>query len=147
VGPLGSAKASALVVPWCTYTAPEVAHVGLHEAEAKAQGIAVETLTVPLAEVDRAVLEGDSEGFLRVHLKQGTDQILGATLVAERAGDAIAEICLAMTRGIGLGAIASVVHPYPTEAEVVRKAADLWRRGKLTPAVKRLLEWWLRVKR
>jgi pyruvate/2-oxoglutarate dehydrogenase complex dihydrolipoamide dehydrogenase (E3) component len=147
LGPLGSARASALTVPWCTYTAPEVAHVGMYEADAKAKGIAVETLTVPLAEVDRAVLEGDDAGFLRVHLRRGSDEILGATLVAERAGDAIAEVCLAMTKRIGLGAIASVVHPYPTEAEVVRKAADLWRRGKLTPAVKRTLGWWLRVRR
>jgi pyruvate/2-oxoglutarate dehydrogenase complex dihydrolipoamide dehydrogenase (E3) component len=150
LGPLGSVRASALVVPWCTYTAPEVAHVGMYEADAKAKGIAVETLTVPMAEVDRAVLEsereGDDEGFLRVHLKKGTDQILGATLVADRAGDMIAELCLAMTKKIGLGAITAVVHPYPTEAEVVKKAADLWRRGRLTPRVKRLLDWWFRVR-
>ena len=139
--------ASALVVPWCTFTAPEIAHVGMYEADARAKRIAVETLTVPLAEVDRSVLEGDDEGFLRIHLKEGTDEILGATLVAERAGDMIAELCLAMTKRIGLGAIASVIHPYPTEAEVIKKAADLWRRGRLTPRVKRLLGWLLRVRR
>ena len=147
LGPLGSARASALIVPWCTYTAPEVAHVGMYEADAKAKGIAVETLTVPMAEVDRSVLEGDAEGFLRLHLKRGTDEILGATLVADRAGDMIAELCLAMTKKIRLGAIAAVVHPYPIEAEVVKKAADLWRRGRLTPRVKRLLGWWFRVRR
>jgi len=146
LGPLGSARASALVVPWCTFTAPEIAHVGMYEADARAKGIAVESLTVPLAEVDRAVLEGDDEGFLRIHLKKGTDEILGATLVAERAGDMIAELCLAMTKRIGLGAIASVVHPYPTEAEVIKKAADLWRRGRLTPRVKRLFAWWFRAR-
>jgi len=145
LGPLGAAKASALVVPWCTYTAPEIAHIGMYEHDAKKKGIAVDTLTVPLAEVDRAVLEGDDEGFLRVHLKRGTDEILGATLVAAHAGDMIAELCLAMTKKIGLGAIASVIHPYPTESEVIKKAADTWRRGKLTPAVKKIFGWWFRA--
>jgi pyruvate/2-oxoglutarate dehydrogenase complex dihydrolipoamide dehydrogenase (E3) component len=146
IGPLGSARVSDLVVPWCTYTAPEIAHVGRYE-DARKKGIAVDTLTVPLAEVDRAVLEGDDEGFLRVHLKRGTDEILGATLVADHAGEMIAELCLAITKRIGLGAIASVIHPYPTQAEVIKKAADLWRKGKLTPAVKKVLAWWLRVMR
>jgi pyruvate/2-oxoglutarate dehydrogenase complex dihydrolipoamide dehydrogenase (E3) component len=147
VGPLGRARASALVVPRCTYTSPEVAHVGMYEQDAHAKGTAVDTLTVPLAEVDRAVLdsEGDEQGFLRVHLKKGTDEILGATLVADHAGDLIAELCLATTKRIGLGAIASVIHPYPTQSEVIKKAADAWRRGKLTPAVKKLFGWWFRA--
>jgi pyruvate/2-oxoglutarate dehydrogenase complex dihydrolipoamide dehydrogenase (E3) component len=143
IGSLGGrARASALVVPWCTYTSPEIAHVGMYEKDAAAKGIAVDTLTVPLAEVDRPILEGDEEGFLRIHLKQGTDEILGATLVAEHAGDMLPELCLAMTKKIGLGAIASVIHPYPTQAEIIKKAADTWRRGKLTPAVKKIFGWW-----
>jgi pyruvate/2-oxoglutarate dehydrogenase complex dihydrolipoamide dehydrogenase (E3) component len=143
IGPLGGrAKASALVVPWCTYTAPEIAHVGMYEKDAAAKGIAVDTLTVPLTEVDRPILEGEDEGFLRVHLKQGTDEILGATLVADHAGDMLPELCLAMTKKIGLGAIAAVIHPYPTQAEIIKKAADTWRRGKLTPTVKKIFGWW-----
>ncbi len=141
----GRGKASALTVPWCTYTSPEVAHVGLYERDARDRGIAVDTLTVPLADNDRAVLDGEDEGFLRVHLERGSDRILGATLVAEHAGDMLGELCLAITQGIGLGSIAGVIHSYPTQAEVVKKAADTWRRGKLTPRVRKLFSWWFRV--
>jgi pyruvate/2-oxoglutarate dehydrogenase complex dihydrolipoamide dehydrogenase (E3) component len=142
-----TAKASSLVVPWCTYTSPEIAHVGLYEADARARGIAVETITVPLSEVDRAKLDGEDEGFLRVHLKRGSDEILGATLVAEHAGEMIGELCLAITANVGLGAIQRTIHPYPTQAEVIRKAADAWRRTKLTPAAKRAFGLWFRLTR
>lgn len=141
----GRAKASALVVPWCTYTTPEVAHVGLYEKEAQEKGIAVDTLTIPLEANDRALLDGAEQGFLRVHLEKGKDRILGATLVAEHAGDMIGEICLAITQGIGLGKIAGVIHPYPTQGEVFKKAADTYRRGALTPLVKKIFGWWFRV--
>ena len=141
----GRAKASALTIPWCTYTSPEIAHVGLYGRDARERRLEVDTLTVPLAENDRAILDGEDEGFLRVHLEHGTDKILGATLVAEHAGDILGELCLAITQGIGLGSIASVIHPYPTQAEVVKKAADTWRRGKLTPRVKKLFGWWFRM--
>jgi pyruvate/2-oxoglutarate dehydrogenase complex dihydrolipoamide dehydrogenase (E3) component len=141
----GRAKASALTIPWCTYTTPEVAHVGLYEKEAREKGIEVDTLTVQLSTVDRAILDGADEGFLRLHLKKGTDQILGATLAAEHAGDMLGELCLAITHKIGLGKIASVIHPYPTQGEVVKKAADAWRRTKLTPGVKKLFGAWFRV--
>jgi len=138
-------KATGLVVPWCTYTSPEVAHVGLYEREAHERGIAVETLTLPLREVDRAVLDGEDAGFLRVHLKRGSDRILGATLVAEHAGETLGELCLAITAGIGLGRIQGTIHPYPTQAEVIRKAADAWRRSKLTPAARRVFTAWFRL--
>ncbi len=141
----GRAKASDLVIPWCTYTSPEIAHVGLYEREATERGVAVDTLTIPLAEVDRALLDGEAEGFLRVHLKKGSDTILGATLVAEHAGDMLGELCLAITAGVGLGKIAGVIHPYPTQGEVVKKAADTWRRGKLTPFVQKLFALRFRV--
>jgi pyruvate/2-oxoglutarate dehydrogenase complex dihydrolipoamide dehydrogenase (E3) component len=141
----GRARASDLVVPWCTYTSPEIAHVGMYEQEARQAGHEVESLTVPLSEVDRAVLDGAEEGFLRIHLQKGKDRILGATLVAEHAGDMIGELSLAMTAGIGLGRIAGVIHPYPTQAEVIKKAADSWRRGKLTPFVQRVLALFFRL--
>jgi pyruvate/2-oxoglutarate dehydrogenase complex dihydrolipoamide dehydrogenase (E3) component/uncharacterized membrane protein YdjX (TVP38/TMEM64 family) len=142
-GTFGRKKASALTVPWCTYTTPEVAHVGLSEHDATARGIEVTTLAIPLREVDRAVLDGEDDGFLRVHLKKGSDRIVGATLVATHAGDMISELTLAMTAGIGLGAIASTIHPYPTQAEVMKKAADAYNRTRLTPTVKALFRWWL----
>lgn len=141
----GRAKASDLVVPWCTYTSPEVAHVGLYAEEARERGLDVETVTIPLAELDRALLDDETEGFLRVHLRAGKDRILGATLVAAHAGDMLGELCLAITAGVGLGKIASVIHPYPTQGEVVKKAADAWRRGKLTPFVKRVFGWRFRL--
>jgi pyruvate/2-oxoglutarate dehydrogenase complex dihydrolipoamide dehydrogenase (E3) component len=141
----GRQKASRLVMPWCTYTDPEIAHVGLYEGEARDLGHEVETLTLPLAEVDRAVLDGAEEGFLRLHLAKGGDRILGATLVSPHAGDQLGELYLAVTHRIGLGKIASVIHPYPTQVEVIKKAADAHRRGKLTPTVKRLFDLWFRV--
>ena len=141
----GRAKASDLVVPWCTFTSPEIAHVGMYEKDARAAGHEVDTVTVPLQDNDRAVLEGADEGFLRVHLQKGKDRILGATLVADHAGDMIGELSLAVTAGIGLGRIAGVIHPYPTQAEVIKKAADTWRRGKLTPLVRKLFALFFRV--
>jgi len=144
---LGRRKASALLVPWCTYTSPEVAHVGLSPHEAAARGVAVTTLRLSLEDLDRAVLDGETDGFLHIHLRPGTDRIVGATLVAEHAGDMISEITLAMAGGIGLGRIASVIHPYPTQAEIVRKAGDAYNRTRLTPTVKRLFSWWLGVRR
>jgi len=143
----GRAKVSALTVPWCTYTSPEIAHVGLYEREAREKGIEIETLTLPLSSVDRAILDGADEGFLRVHVAKGSKdgRILGATLVAEHAGDMLGELCLAVTHGIGLAKIAGVIHPYPTQGEVVKKAADTWRRGKLTPAVKKIFKLWFRT--
>jgi len=139
----GSQKNSALTVPWCTYTDPEVAHVGITTADAAARGVELVTLTVPLAEVDRAVLDGETEGFARVHLKKGTDRIMGATIVARHAGDMINELSLAIGSGLGLSAIGRTIHPYPTQGEAIRKLADAYNRGRLTPAVKKLLTAWL----
>lgn len=134
----GRARASRLVVPWATYTSPELAHVGLHEADAQTRGTAVDVVRVPFHDVDRAILDGEEHGLLKVVLAKGTDRILGATLVAAHAGDMIGEIALAMTAGLGLSRIGQTIHPYPTQSEVFRKAADQWRRRKLTPRVKTL---------
>jgi len=143
----GRQKSSALVVPWCTYTDPEIAHVGMYEAEAKDKGIAVTTLTVPMSSVDRALLDGEAEGFARVHLRKGSDTILGATIVAGHAGDMINEFSLAITAGLGLSAIGKTIHPYPTQGEVVKKLADAYNRTRLTPTAKRIFSAWLRWQR
>ena len=143
----GRAKATDLVIPWCTYTSPEVAHVGISETEAKKTGIEVESLTVPLSEVDRAILDGETDGFLRLHYQKGKDRILGGTLVAEHAGDMIGELSLAITAGVGLGKISGTIHPYPTQAEVFKKAADAWRRTKLTPTVRKVFSLFFKLLR
>ena len=140
---LGSKKASALTIPWCTYTDPEIAHVGMYEKDAEEKGIQVDTFVRSLNEVDRAVLDGEDEGFVKVHVKKGTDQILGATIVARHAGDMISEISVAMAGNMGLGTIANVIHPYPTQAEAIKQAGDAYNRTRLTPFVKRLFGWWL----
>jgi pyruvate/2-oxoglutarate dehydrogenase complex dihydrolipoamide dehydrogenase (E3) component len=134
----GRAKSSALTIPWCTYTEPEIAHVGLYPKQAEEQGVALETFTRELAEVDRAVLEGRTKGFVRVHVRKGSDRIAGATIVAQNAGDMISEITLAMTNGLGLKHIAATIHPYPTQAEAVRQVGDAYNRTRLTPFAKKL---------
>lgn len=144
---LGRAKASRLIIPWCTYTSPEVAHVGIYPHEAAQQGLTLSTFTQPLSGVDRALLDGEDEGFVRVYCKQGSDRILGATIVAAHAGDMIGEIVMAMKHRIGLGKISAVIHPYPTQAEAIRKLGDQFNRTKLTPTVKWLFTKWLRWNR
>jgi pyruvate/2-oxoglutarate dehydrogenase complex dihydrolipoamide dehydrogenase (E3) component len=144
---MGRQKVSSLIMPWCTYTDPEIAHVGMYEADAKAKGIALTTLTVPLSDIDRAVLDGEAEGFARVHLRKGTDKILGATIVARHAGEMINEFSLAITNGLGISAIGKTIHPYPTQAEVIKRLADAYNRTRLTPFVKRLLSGWLKWQR
>jgi pyruvate/2-oxoglutarate dehydrogenase complex dihydrolipoamide dehydrogenase (E3) component len=140
---LGRAKAGALTIPWCTYTDPEVAHVGLYEHEARARGLEVQTFTEELSRVDRAILDGETDGFVKVHLKAGRDRILGATAVGRHAGEMISELTLAMSRRIGLGALADTIHPYPTQAEAIKRAGDAYQRTRLTPFVKWLLGKWL----
>lgn len=142
--PLGLAYASAdsLIMPWCTFTEPEIAHVGLYEAEANAKGLEVETYIYKLDEVDRAILDGEDKGFARVHIQKGTDKILGATIVAARAGDMINEFSVLMKAGAGAKTIAGTIHPYPTQAEVNKKVVNLWRKAHFTEGQKNLLRKW-----
>ena len=139
---LGTARTSSLIIPWCTYTEPEIAHVGMYEADARAKGLEVETFTQPFDEVDRAVLDGETDGFARVHVKKGTDDILGATIVAGHAGSLISEITVAMKAGVGLGVIGGTIHPYPTQSEAVRKVANLMRKSRFSARQKSILGRW-----
>ncbi|MCL4179694.1 MAG: mercuric reductase [Verrucomicrobia bacterium] len=139
----GRAKVSSLIIPWSTYTSPEIAHVGLYEREAKEQGIEVDTYTQEMSKVDRAILDDETAGFVRVHVRKGTDDIVGATVVAAHAGDLIGELTLAMKGGLGLKTIGATIHPYPTQAEAIRKTGDLYNRTRLTPFVKKLMTHWL----
>jgi len=143
----GRAKASQLIIPWCTYTSPEVAHVGLLASDAEQLGIAIDTFTQPLNAVDRAILDSETEGFVKVHVRQGTDRIVGATIVGSHAGEMISEVTLAMRNGIGLKGFAATIHPYPTQADALRKIGDQYNKTRLTPWTKRLLKWLISVGR
>lgn len=135
-------KASSLLIPWVTYTDPEVAHVGRYDVTAEAEGIRVQSFVQPLAETDRGRTDGVERGFVKVHVRAGSDKILGATIAGPRAGEMIAEIGVAMTAGMGLQKLAMVIHPYPTLAEAIKKVADSYNRTRLTPTTRRLFGWW-----
>jgi pyruvate/2-oxoglutarate dehydrogenase complex dihydrolipoamide dehydrogenase (E3) component len=139
---MGRQTASALTIPWCTYTDPQIAHVGLTAAQAEAAGLAVTTFVQPLHEVDRAILDGETEGFAKVHVKRGTGTIVGATIVARHAGEMIGLYTTLMTHRLGLGTLTRVIQPYPTQAEAVRKTGDAYQRTRLTPFVKKLMARW-----
>jgi pyruvate/2-oxoglutarate dehydrogenase complex dihydrolipoamide dehydrogenase (E3) component len=132
----GRKKWTSLVVPWCTYTDPEIAHVG---------GTSGQVLTQRMENVDRAILDDAPEGLLKLYLEK--DRILGATLVAPHAGEMVSELTLAITNGLRISAVAQTIHCYPTQAEIIKRAADAYNRTRLTPRVRKWLERWLRWSR
>jgi len=142
----GRKKMSKLVIPWATYTDPEVAHVGLGIDELAARGDALTTITVPMAEIDRAICDGQTDGFARFHVdKKG--RIAAATVVARHAGDLISEVSLALTHHITMAGLAATIHPYPTQSEVLKRAGDQFNRTRLTPGLAAWLECLLRWRR
>lgn len=143
IGPFGRKRFSKLIIPATTYTSPEIAHVGATPDEASAGGIEVATYVQSFEHVDRAIVEGNTMGFVKVHTHRGSDKILGATIVAQHAGDLISEITLAMNNHIGLSKIAGTIHPYPTLADAIRRLGDQYNKTKLTPLNKRILRWLL----
>ncbi len=138
----GRKRSSALTMPWATYTDPEIAHVGISAQEANQRGLAIDTYFQPFDGVDRAATAGNVEGFVKIHVRKGSDEILGATIVGAHAGELISEVSVAMAAGLGLGRIANVIHPYPTLAEAIRKCGDSYNRTRLTPAVKKWFGRW-----
>lgn len=136
----GRKRADRLVMPWCTYTDPAIAHVGLYEGEARARGLDVATFTVAMAEIDRAALDGQTLGYARVAVERRSGRLLGGTLVARHAGELIGELTLAITSGLRLADLGATIHPYPTQSEVWKRLADAQARSRLTPGVKRALE-------
>jgi pyruvate/2-oxoglutarate dehydrogenase complex dihydrolipoamide dehydrogenase (E3) component len=140
-------KLSSLVMPWCTYTDPEIAHVGMYEKDARNAGIEVDSYHVPLHQVNRAVADGEEDGFVKVHCKKGTDQIVGGTIVAAHAGEMISELTLAIVGKLGLGTIGNVIHPYPTQAEGIKRASGLYTRTRLTPGLKKWFDRWMAWRR
>jgi len=136
---LGKSKLSDLVMPWVTFTDPEIAHVGMYEVEAQAKGLDCNTIKIDFDDVDRALADGETEGFLKILHKKGSDEILGATIVARHGGEMISEITTAMIGEMGLSKLSTVIHPYPTQASVIKQAADAYRRTLLTERTKKLL--------
>ena len=142
----GRKKYSNLIIPWTVYTDPEIAHVGLFDYEAEEQGTAVDTFTAYVQDTDRGRADGD-DGFVKIYVKKGSDKILGATIVSRHAGEMISEVTTAMMAGSGLGTLSQTIHPYPTQAEAIKKAADAWNRTRLTPTVAKLFDRWLAWRR
>ena len=143
---LGRARASALIVPWCTYTDPEIAHVGLSE-RGRGPGARqrVTTFVQELDDVDRARARRRDRGLRQgPRARRAADRIVGATVVARHAGEMLPELTLAIAQAHGAGLARRVIHPYPTQAEAIRKLGDAYNRTRLTPAVKGLFETWLR---
>ncbi len=116
----------------------------MYAADAEAAGIETDEYVQEFADVDRAILDGDTEGFAKVLVRKGTDRILGGTIVAGHAGEMLGELSLAITNGLGLKAIGATIHAYPTQAEALKKLADAYSRTRLTPTVAGLFEKWLR---
>ena len=137
-GPFKRFKADYSVIPWTTFTDPEVARVGLNEQEAERQGVAVDVTRYDLGELDRAIADEEGRGFVKVLTPPGKDRILGATIVGHHAGDLMAEFILAMRWGLGLKKIMGAIHIYPTLSESAKFAAGVWRKNH---APKRLLDW------
>ncbi|MFI5317477.1 MAG: mercuric reductase [Myxococcota bacterium] len=135
----GRRRAADLVIPWCTYTDPEIAHVGLYARDAQAAGIEIATFEAPLAANDRSRAEGEDAGFLKVHVKKGSDSLVGATVVARHAGELIAPLATAMTAGAGLGRLVDLILPYPTQSELIKTVAGAYTRTRLTPFAARAL--------
>jgi pyruvate/2-oxoglutarate dehydrogenase complex dihydrolipoamide dehydrogenase (E3) component len=141
----GRQRVNDLVIPWTTYTSPELAHIGLYPREAEERGLAIDTFTLPFHDLDRALLDGESEGFLQVHVKRGSDRILGGTVVAAHAGDLVGYLSLAMRQNLGLAAFSETVFPYPTQGEVFRKAGDAYQRTRLTDWARRFFGLWFKI--
>jgi pyruvate/2-oxoglutarate dehydrogenase complex dihydrolipoamide dehydrogenase (E3) component len=139
-------RLSSLTMCWCTYTDPEIAHVGLYAKEAEKKGIPTETFMRTFDGEDRAITDGDQEGLIKVHVRKGTDKILGATIVASHAGEMISEVTLAKVSGLGLKSLSSLIHPYPTQSESIRHIADDYNKTRLSEAVKRIFRYWFKLR-
>ena len=129
----GQKRQSQLIIPWCTYCDPEIAHIGTHVWEARQQSIPIKSFTVMMHDVDRAITDGQNLGFVKIHVEEGTDKILGATIVASRASELINEMSVIMSSGIGMNDLADIVHTYPAESGGIVLAALACVRNRMGP--------------
>ncbi len=143
----GRKRVSDLVIPWSTYTDPEVAHVGITEREAAKRGDEVVAFTKEFADTDRAILDGETEGYVRLYMNRKDGRLLGATIVGSHAGESIGEAVLAIKQKLKVGDLSGVIHPYPTQAEAIKRASDLQFRSRLKPWMRRLLEKYFHYRR
>ncbi len=145
--PLPRAKADYRYVPWVTYVDPEVAHFGLREEDAEAKNLPVDVHRHDNDDLDRAITEAATRGFVKVVTRRGKDEILGATVCAPRAGEILHEIMVAAKHGVGLASLSSTIHGYPTWAQAAQRVADAYQRTRLTPRAKAIFEWLYRRRR
>ena len=143
----GRKRVSDLVIPWSTYTDPEVAHAGITEREAAKRGDQVVAFTKEFADTDRAILDGETEGYVRLFMNREDGKLLGATIVGSHAGESIGEAVLAIKQKLKVGDLSGVIHPYPTQAEAIKRAADLQFRSRLKPWMRRVLNNYFRYRR
>ena len=139
----GSARADRLVMPKCTYTRPELAHVGASSRDLDRAGRAFDRYRVEFGELDRGLTDDSADGYAEVLTVRGTDRILGATIVGKDAGEQLSPVVLALTLGLGLERLGPLVLPYPTRSEYLRRIIDAHARTRLTPLTARTLRWWL----
>merc|ERR1712176_703305 len=135
----GKGKMSDLLIPYATFTTPEIASVGLYGRDLEELGIEYRVFEKHFKDNDRAICDDATDGFIRFRVDAKTDTILGCSIVGEGAGNMIGEVTLAMESGTGMGAMAAVIHPYPTTSEVIRQSGDVYSKTRLTTTVKKLL--------
>ena len=145
--PLKKFKVDLSVVPWCTYTDPEIARVGLNEKDAKEQGIDYEVSVYPVDDLDRAIADEEDHGILKVLTVPGKDRILGATICSYHAGDLLPEFVTAMKNGLGMNKILGTIHVYPTMAEANKYAAGVWKKAHAPEGILNLLSKYHKVRR
>jgi pyruvate/2-oxoglutarate dehydrogenase complex dihydrolipoamide dehydrogenase (E3) component len=143
----GKEKMSNLLIPYATFTTPEIASVGLYGSDLKERGIEYRVIEKHFEDNDRAICDGRTEGLVRFRVDAKTDKILGASIIGEGVGNLIGEITLAMKSETGLGSLASVIHPYPTTSEAIRQAGDIYNKTRLTTTVKQLLRGFVKLQR
>jgi len=143
----GSEKMSKLLIPYATFTSPEIASVGLYAQDIEEKGMEYRIIEKHFKDNDRAICDSSTAGFVRFRIDAKTDTILGASIVGTNAGNMISEITLAMVSGTGLGKLAAVIHPYPTTAEAIRQAGDLYNKTRLTNTVKQILRGVIKIQR
>ena len=141
----GRKKTSDLVMPWATYTAPEIAHVGMTAKEATEKGDEIVAYSAQMAEIDRAVLEGETAGFAKIYADRRSGRILGATMMSAHAGESISEMALAITARLKMADVAATIHPYPTQAEIWKRLAGEYLKAKFTPSIARIFRVFLKL--